>query len=95
MPEKSNAGEAGPATPVQVPLEPLAGPRGDDRWLEAVKSQHEAAKDIAKTYAWAGVLKAAVLPASLAAVFICAMALDMPLPWPLALAALLGKVPGH
>lgn len=97
MSEKLYAGEAGPATPEAAQQDPFGGFQRDDYRLKAVQSRNEAAKAIAKTHAWAGVLRAAVVPATVATVIICAMTLDVPVPvpWPLALAALLGKVPGQ
>jgi hypothetical protein len=91
MLKKTHAGEAGLATPVQVPLDPLAGSRRDDYWLKAVKSQHEAAKEIARTNAQASVRRAAIAAFMVAVVLICAIALGKPVPWP---AAFVGKLLG-
>ncbi len=90
MPKKTHAGAAGPVTPV---VDPFGGFQRDDYRLKAMESQHEAETVIAKTHAWTGVLRLAILAFVVGVVLVFAMALGVPPPWELALSLFLGKAP--
>jgi hypothetical protein len=84
MPEKLHAGKAGRSTPIE---DPFGGFQHDEYRLKAVESRHEAVKKMANTRELVGLGKVAIL----AVVVLCAMALDVPMPWTLVLSAFLGR----
>lgn len=86
--EESHAGKAGSVTPVVLHLAPLdqfSGFQRDDYRFKAMVSKHEIDLEIAKTTAWTGVLKLAILALVIAGVLVCAMVLGVPVPWELVL----------
>lgn len=92
MSEKPYAGEAGPVTPVDAALDPFVGQRDYYR-VKVLMSEHQ--KEVAKTHAWTGVVRLAILAFVVGVVLVCAMALGVPPPWELALSLVLGKAPGQ
>lgn len=98
MSEESNAGGAGPATPVAAPApagrdttpDPFPSFKCDERRLKAVRSLHKTAQAIARTQAWESVMKAALRPLLVAGVLVVAIACGVQVPWEWGLAAILG-----